>query len=59
MDNFLNRIVQCPKCKEDVKYGDMIWLDGECLCPSCYQHKRDTYDNLIRQGYEKAKKDMR
>lgn len=41
--NYLNKIVQCPWCKQDVRNGDRIWLDGECLCPQCYKHKRLKY----------------
>ena len=40
MDNWLDRIVKCPKCNNDVRDGDRIWLDGECLCPDCYKYKR-------------------
>lgn len=57
-EDWLERIVQCPICKQDVRDGDRIWLDGECLCPQCYQHKRMKYDELKRQGYEQAKKDQ-
>lgn len=41
--NYLDKIVKCPWCKKDVRDGDRIWLDGECLCPMCYQHKRRKY----------------
>ena len=44
-DSYLNKIVKCPWCKQDVRNGDRIWLDGECLCPECYQHKRRKYYN--------------
>ena len=55
-DEYLKELKQCPNCKQEVMYGDMIWLNGECLCPSCYQHKRNKYDELKRQGYEEAKR---
>lgn len=55
-DDWLNRIVKCPKCNNDVRDGDRIWLDGECLCPDCYTHKRQRYDELKQQGYEQALK---
>lgn len=56
-DDLLNKLVVCPHCKKETVYAEMIWLDGECLCPRCYQNKRDTYDNLIQFGYDKAKKE--
>lgn len=59
MEDWLNKIVKCPWCKQDVRDGDRIWLDGECLCPECYQHKRQKYDDLKRSGYEQAKKESR
>lgn len=59
MEDWLNRIVKCPWCKQDVRDGDRIWLDGECLCPECYQHKRQKYDDLKRSGYKQAKKESR
>ena len=42
-DNWLDKEVLCPWCKQLVKDGDRIWLDGEALCPDCYQHKRHKY----------------
>lgn len=57
MNKWLDKIVQCPKCHNDVRDGDRIWLDGECLCPECYKHKRQEYDNLIEYGYKKGYKE--
>ena len=42
-DDWLNKIVECPWCGNPVRDGDRIWLDGGCLCPDCYQHKRHKY----------------
>ena len=55
MDSYLDKIVQCPKCHKDVRDGDTIWLDGECLCPDCYKHKRQSYDDMYKKGYNDAK----
>lgn len=55
-NNWLDMLVKCPNCKNEVREGDRIWLDGECLCPDCYQHKRNKYDELKRQGYNEALK---
>lgn len=43
IDNWLDKEVPCPWCKQPVREGDRIWLDGEALCPECYQHKRHKY----------------
>lgn len=42
-NSWLDNIVKCPWCKQDVREGDRIWLDGEALCPQCYEHKRRKY----------------
>lgn len=55
---WLDEIVKCPKCGVDVRDGDRIWLDGECLCPECYQHKRRTYDDLYNRGFKDGKNQM-
>ena len=47
--------MKCPKCHKDVRDGDRIWLDGECLCPDCYKHKRQSYDDMYKKGYNDAK----
>lgn len=44
-EDWLNEIVKCPCCHHDVRDGDRIWLNGECLCPRCYEHKRRMLDN--------------
>lgn len=43
MNDWLDRIVKCPMCKQDVRDGDRIWIDGNCLCPECYKYFRRKY----------------
>lgn len=31
---------ECPLCGEIVDYDTMIWLNGYCTCPACYEHRR-------------------
>lgn len=59
IDNWLDNIVKCPKCKQDVRDGDRIWLNGECLCPKCYNHKRLEIEKIKQEGYEQALKDYK
>lgn len=59
MDNWLDNIVQCPKCKQEVREGDKIWLDGECLCPKCYEYKRFEIETLRYEGYKQAMKNSK
>lgn len=30
----------CKYCNHEVEYGSMIWLNGKCMCPACYQKER-------------------
>lgn len=53
-ESWLDKIVKCPWCNQDVKDGDRIWLDGECLCPQCYNHKRLKMEILRYEGYKQA-----
>lgn len=49
MKDYLDRVVKCPKCNRDVIYRNMIWLEGECLCPNCYISKRAKLDSEIKR----------
>lgn len=31
---------RCPDCGNIVDWDTMIWLNGRCTCPSCYQHRK-------------------
>jgi formylmethanofuran dehydrogenase subunit E len=33
----MNEVVTCKLCGGPALYGEMIWLDGRCMCPKCYQ----------------------
>lgn len=42
-DSWLDKEVPCPNCKQPVRDGDRIWLDGTAYCPECYMHFRRKY----------------
>lgn len=48
--DYLETMVRCPECKRQVVNGDRIWLNGECLCPKCYQRKREAIDRERRES---------
>lgn len=37
-------IVTCKYCGEKTLYGELTWLNGKCMCPSCYQKERAKED---------------
>ena len=53
--DFLNELKDCPLCKQKVKYGDMIWKDGLCLCPKCYIEYRANLEREYLKGFNDAK----
>ena len=36
----LLEIKKCKYCNREVEYGDMIWLNGKCMCPTCYKREK-------------------
>ena len=42
MDDDMKRIVICKFCGRPEYYGEMRWLNGHCMCRSCY--RADYYD---------------
>ncbi len=39
---------KCPICGELVDWDTMVWLNGRCTCPSCYEHLRRELDTRRR-----------
>lgn len=31
---------ECPECGELVDWDTVIWLNGKCTCPDCYERIR-------------------
>ena len=47
--DYFDEMQQCPVCQEMVAYGDMIWLDGMCTCPRCYNSRRNRLQEECNQ----------
>lgn len=44
MDDIFSELVECPDCHKRCEWGSMIWLNGLCTCPQCYEHRRRELD---------------
>lgn len=40
-DMFYSDPARCPKCGKLCDWGSMIWLNGRCTCPECYEKRRE------------------
>lgn len=45
----------CKHCGESVLFDNMIWLDGEMYCPSCYKKKRGLEPDPEREPKKEPK----
>ena len=39
-DVFFDDPAKCQACHKIYNAGLMIWLNGKCLCPECYQKEK-------------------
>ena len=39
-----DEVVTCKYCGEKTLYGELTWLNGKCMCPTCYQKERAKED---------------
>ena len=30
----------CPDCEKKTDWSTMIWLNGRCYCPACYERRK-------------------
>lgn len=40
----MDEMKECPMCFKMVEWGEMIWLNGICTCPECYEKRRKQID---------------
>lgn len=45
MNSLDDEIRICPMCGNKTLWGEMIWLNGKCTCPSCYNKERKRLDS--------------
>ena len=44
INDYMDEVVVCKYCEEKTIYGEMIWLNGKCMCPKCYMQERAKED---------------
>lgn len=40
-EDIYEEIVICKYCGNPVKWGDLIWKNGKCMCPKCYAQEEE------------------
>ena len=43
MYDLMNKAVYCKYCSKPEYYGELRWLDGKCMCRSCYKREYESY----------------
>lgn len=40
-------VVNCKMCGNECLYGELIWLNGKCMCPTCYNREKMSTGGVI------------
>ena len=43
MQDLMNKAIYCKYCARPEYYGEMRWLNGKCMCRSCYKREYEDY----------------
>lgn len=41
----MDEVVICKYCGNKTIFGEMIWLNGKCMCPRCYMAEKAKESN--------------
>lgn len=41
-------VVVCKYCGNQEFWANMVWLNGKCMCPRCYENEKRIQDILRR-----------
>lgn len=50
MDDIINDKRICPMCRKETDFMNMVWLDGLCTCPSCYEARKKDEELIMKKG---------
>ena len=51
-NELLEKKVICKSCGKTEWWGEMFWLNGKCMCPTCYREERAKEDQKQEEGNE-------
>ena len=46
----VEELKECPMCGKLYVWENMIWLDGLCTCPECYEKRKNEKRRDLRPG---------
>lgn len=46
----MNQTVTCKYCGGSALYGELIWLNGKCMCPQCYLKEKEEINNVCNMS---------
>lgn len=55
MEDFMSEPTICQHCGSSTTVGELTWLDGEVMCPACYQAKKQKVKLETKTKAERSK----
>lgn len=55
MEDFMSEPTICQHCGSSTTVGELTWLDGEVMCPACYQSKKQKVKLETKTKAERSK----
>lgn len=49
-DLFYTDPLECQDCHKKQDAGSMVWVNGRCYCPKCYEYRKNIIIDLTTGG---------
>lgn len=49
-DLFYTDPLECQDCHKKQDAGSMVWVNGRCVCPKCYEYRKNIIIDLTTGG---------